>query len=620
MDRAERRRREKLQKKFGDTPPVFDARSSLQQAASHHRAGRLREAEQLYQQVLAAEPENAEALHSLGILARQIGMPDVALELIKKALAANPGEILYTGNLGNVYKDLGRLEEAETCYRQVLQAMPYSDVAHGNLGIVLQERDKLDEAVACYRRALELNPGYAEAHCCLGGVWRTRNRLREAEDAFRQALKINPNYVDALCNLGVVLQEQGKSEEAEASFRHALQIAPESPVAWFNLGAALQAAGNLDEAIDCYRRARELNPAHPESHNNLGVALQAGGRVDEAIECYRRALEADPDYVESRFNLGLAFKETGRSDEAVSVWRRVLQIDRGHAGACRHLCEELFSAGRLDEAETVAREAADLDPKAAYPWSLLGRISIKRNDPGGAESHFRHCLSLDAADPFAVRLELAALGADIVPDRASDAYILRHYAEQAVNWDKTVATETYHGHNLVLTALEPELRKTSRPAVLDAGCGTGVLGPRLRPSASRLDGVDLSPQMIAAARRKNVYDRLEVEDVVTFMQSNADVYDIVMAAAVLIHFGDLGPAFAAAKTALRKNGLFVFTLFKSSGADVAASDFRCHLHSRAYVAAQAEKSGFRVEAIREAAHEYRDSRPIEGLVVSLRKE
>jgi len=620
MDRAERRRRERLQKKPGDTSAVFDTRAALHQAASHHRAGRLREAEELYQQVLAAEPENAEALHSLGMLARQIGMPDVALELIRKALAANPGEPLYTGNLGNVYKDLGRLDEAETCYRQVLQAMPYSDVAHGNLGIVLQERGNLDEAVACYRRALELNPGYAEAHYCLGSAWQLRGRVREAEDAFRQALKINPDYADALCNLGVVLQEQGKPEEAEDAFRRALQIAPESPVARFNLGTALQARGSLDEAMDCYRRARELNPAYPEPHNNLGTALQAQGRLGEAMDCYRRALEAKPDYAEARFNLGLALKETGQPDEAVAVWRRVLEIDRGHAGARRHLCEELFSLERLDEAEAVAREAAEQDPRAAYPWSLLGRISRKRNNPGAAASHFRRCLSLDAADPFAVRLELAALGADAVPGRASDAYIRRHYAEQAVNWDKTVATETYHGHDLVLAALERELRKASRPAVLDAGCGTGILGPRIRPSAGRLDGVDLSPQMIAAARRKNVYDRLEVGDVLDFMQSNAGAYGIVMAAAVLIHFGGLGPVFAAAKTALRKNGLFVFTLFKSDGDDIAASDFRCYLHSRAYVTAQAAQSGFRVEAIQEAVHEYRDNRPIEGLVVSLRKE
>src|SRR6202012_4267420 len=99
-----------------------------------------------------------------------------------------------------------------------------------------------------------------------------------------------------------------------------------------------------------------------------------------------------------------------------------------------------------------------------------------------------------------------------------------------------------------------------RLEVLDAGCGTGLLGPLVRDCAQRLEGVDLSAAMIAMARQKNVYDALHESDLVAFMAEQPQAFDAVLSAATLIHFGDLHPVFAAAASALRDDGGFIFTL------------------------------------------------------------
>ena len=98
--------------------------------------------------------------------------------------------------------------------------------------------------------------------------------------------------------------------------------------------------------------------------------------------------------------------------------------------------------------------------------------------------------------------------------------------------------------------------------ILDIGCGTGLIGARVRELAGRLDGVDISPAMLEQAKAKGVYDRLFEADLVPFMVQHPASCDAVLAAAALIHFGDLKALFEAASRCLRDKGLFVLTLFR----------------------------------------------------------
>src|ERR1700730_1749613 len=104
-------------------------------AAEHHQAGRLREAELLYRQVLAQQPNHAESLHLLGVLAHQIGRPADAVELIHRAIALNPNAAFYN-----------------------------------NLGVVLSGKDQIDQRVEAHRKAVELQPGSADARANLASA------------------------------------------------------------------------------------------------------------------------------------------------------------------------------------------------------------------------------------------------------------------------------------------------------------------------------------------------------------------------------------------------------------------------------------------------------------------
>ncbi len=72
----------------------------IEQALQHHHAGRLQEAENLYRQILSTTPDNAKALHKLGVLSANKRNHEAAAELIERAIQINPNIGDYHNNLG----------------------------------------------------------------------------------------------------------------------------------------------------------------------------------------------------------------------------------------------------------------------------------------------------------------------------------------------------------------------------------------------------------------------------------------------------------------------------------------------------------------------------------------
>ncbi len=341
-------------------------------AIQHHQAGRLQAAEQVYRQILAVEPNHADALNLLGVIASQVGKHEIAVEYIRRAIGLQRNAALFHNNLGGAYHALHKIPEAVTCYRRALQLKPDYAEAHYNLGIVLKEQGKLDEAVTCYRRALQLKPDYAEAHSNLGNVLNNQGKLVEAVACYRRALLLKPDYAEALNNLGAAVNEQGKLDEAVACYRRVLQLKPDYAEAHYNLGIVLKEQGKLDEVVACCRRALELKLDYAEVHSNLGNALKDQGKLDEAIACYRRALELKPDFAEALNNLGAASKDQGKLDEAIACFRRALELKPDYADAHSNLGTAFMDQGKLDEAVACFRRALQLKPNFATVYSNLG--------------------------------------------------------------------------------------------------------------------------------------------------------------------------------------------------------------------------------------------------------
>jgi len=81
--------------------------SPIHQGLALHQAGKLREAEQVYRDILSRNPNDSDALHLLGVIATQSHQLAPALRLIESAIRIRPDVAFYHNNLGNIYRMTG---------------------------------------------------------------------------------------------------------------------------------------------------------------------------------------------------------------------------------------------------------------------------------------------------------------------------------------------------------------------------------------------------------------------------------------------------------------------------------------------------------------------------------
>ena len=288
--------------------------------------------------------------------------------------------------------------------------------------------------------------------------------------------------------------------------------------------------------------------------------------------------------------------------------------------------ERRWSYGRLLAKEADWAAAAEVfeqclerAPGFAPAWSDLGKAREKMGDEEGAAACYAKALALDPTDRLGAGARMERLRGVAAPSLAK-AYVARLFDDYAARFDRHIREDLhYSGPELIEEILAGLGRRYAR--ALDLGCGTGLAGPMVRPFADRLEGVDVSPKMIAQAERRAVYDALFVDEAVAFLQAaDAGAYDCLVAADVLVYLGDLRPLFAAASRAMAQGAPFVFTvetLWTGEGFELAETmRFR---HSRGYLEEQATANGFTVLAIKTRSARVERGAPVPSLLVSLER-
>jgi tetratricopeptide (TPR) repeat protein len=248
------------------------------QAVEHHQAGRLQQAEAAYRRVLEIMPDHADSLHLLGVIASQLGRPDLAAGLIGNAVRLQPFAPDYHNNLGLALNALDRLREAEACYREAIRLRPDFAEARNNLGNALKDMRRLDEAERCYRAALRLRSDFAAAHNNLGALLAQRDNLVEAEACYRAALGLVPNYPEALNNLSNAVRGLGRPAEAVQLCRQALALDPSYAEAHYNLSWVLLLTGQYEEGWREFEWRWRLRS--PAKRRNLSQPLWTGEPLD----------------------------------------------------------------------------------------------------------------------------------------------------------------------------------------------------------------------------------------------------------------------------------------------------------------------------------------------------
>ena len=370
---------------------------------------------------------------------------------------------------------------------------------------------------------------------------------------------------DPLLASAMAAHQAGRLKEAARGYERVLRKRPKDPDALHFCGLLHFHRGQGVKAVQLIMRSLEHAPANPHAWNNLGNILSMQEKVAEAKEAYRRVTALAPGMAEAWYNLGICLRDEGSFDAAATHFQTALERQPNFLRGYETLGRLLYRLGKFHEAADV----------------------------------YRRWLQLEPEHPVARHMAAATSGTH-APARADDKYVSDLFDRFAPGFDHNLRGLGYRAPELVSAALGEYVAVANSLDVLDAGCGTGLCGPLLRPFCRRLVGVDLSKNMIDLARQRG-YEELVVEELCAFMRSRPGEFDAVVSADTLVYFGALEEACAAAKRTLRGAGWFIFTVEALLDAGDEPHKLQVHgryTHREAYVRKVLGDGGFTILQVR----------------------
>ncbi|NQV47482.1 MAG: tetratricopeptide repeat protein [Rhodospirillaceae bacterium] len=253
---------------------------ALQVAMQYLQQENLDQAEKFCALVLAAEPENSIALYIKGVVAKQAGDADAAIDCFKNSLKSNSEFSEAANILGVTLIEQERFDEAAFYLRIAVGKRPIYPQAHNNLGVALKGIEDLEDAAASFEMSLEQNPGDIEVLDNLGMTYCLLGRLEEAMSYLEKALAIDPNYPEALNDLGITLHDMGRYDEAIESYRKALAARPDYDEASYNLALCLLLKGAFGEGWNQYEKRFSIKKFALAGVNLLGQTFWDGSALD----------------------------------------------------------------------------------------------------------------------------------------------------------------------------------------------------------------------------------------------------------------------------------------------------------------------------------------------------
>jgi tetratricopeptide (TPR) repeat protein len=372
---------------------------AAREGLAHHRAGRLLEAAQCYQQAHRENARDADALFLLGIVARQTGRNDDATGLLAEAAKLRPHNAGFHAAVAQAHCARGDVTTAELWCRRALDLDPKLAAAWRCLGELAEARGDDEQVRAAWATAAQLETRSARTECSLGHWLCRRGKFDEAAEAYRAGLRKTPQDATLHYALGAALAASGRKERAADAYRQALCLRPDFPEVLLNLGNLHYDAGEFAAAAVCCRKALALRPTYARAWCNLGNALQMLGGAREATRCYERTLALSPATVAAQHNLGNAWMARRDFRKAEECFRRTLAADESRAEHHNSLGNALFQQRRNAEAEACYRKALELEPDYSFAHTNLANVLMRSADRTAMIRHYERALELDPASP-----------------------------------------------------------------------------------------------------------------------------------------------------------------------------------------------------------------------------
>src|SRR5574341_900568 len=412
---------------LGATPEqARQVRQWLEDAAQAITAGRVEEARQAFERVLAVLPTHAPASLALALMAAKRGQTINAVRILKKGLEGDPDYYPALFLLAEIESGHGQFEQAMEHYTRVLAlAGPRRE------GIEARRRlPRLEEAVANLK-TIKVTLFIEARNAFNEGIEAFQKQDNEtAFKAFSRAMALdekNPYYV---FNRGLAAFNLGNNLVAAESFNRVIALEPTFGLAHFWLGVLFQAsaeqardAGSLPEAEAEYKATVEKFSSaiqHGEGawfieeaqkrrgeavaylqqyqeslgYITVGGVLGAQNRLDEALAVFTASAKRFPYDYQPFLNIGAILTDRKQYAEAQEVLEHAAKVNPKSPKPHLQMGFLFEEQKRLDDAAAAYRKVMELAPDSPEPHASLGTVLMQKEAYPEATTEFERAVDL----------------------------------------------------------------------------------------------------------------------------------------------------------------------------------------------------------------------------------
>jgi tetratricopeptide (TPR) repeat protein len=340
-------------------------------ALENHEKNNLKDAEELYNQVLKIDHNHINALNNLGIVFQSLNESKKAINYFQKVIKIMPSFADAHKNLGIVFQSLNELKKAKKCYEKAIEINPNNEHTHYNLGLIFKAFGELEKAKNCFQKTIKINHNHLGANNNLGKIFQDVGDHYNAKICYEKVIEINPNHADALNNLGVVFQISKDTKLAKKYYEKAIEINPNKENFHSNLGSVLQTLGEYQKSKKSYEKAIEINPDFAGAHHNFASLLQTLGHYHKAKNHSKKVIALDPNNHVAQNNLGTIFYDLAEIQKSISCYKKAIKMNPTYTDAHWNLYS---AASNIDEALLILQKLHEIDndyPNAKIMISAL---------------------------------------------------------------------------------------------------------------------------------------------------------------------------------------------------------------------------------------------------------
>ena len=409
-------------------------------------------------------------------------------------------------------------------------------------------------------------------------------KLSEAKKGYQEILKRRPGWGQALNALGNLFLDQDRPDKAKPIFEKSVSLNPSDLSACYSLGRLKQLENDHQGAIIIYKTMLDQRPTAGIVWNNLGVAYREIGKPDDAVASFRAAVKFAPQMPEAWNNLGVAQDELNLTESALNAYRKSIELQSDYASPHLNLGISLQKSERFKEAQEHYNKVLEIQPDNRVAKFMLQSIG------GGEET----------------------------PDAAPVEHVRNIFDQCAENFETILVEKlAYKTPELLFNIVRPYL--TQKMTILDLGCGTGLGAQLYRPFAKSLTGVDVSSKMLNKAYEKQIYNRLEVFDILQDWVF-PEKFDLIYSSDVFVYFGNLDGIIKSASSSLVDGGKIAFSVEKlKDNSTYQLFPSGRYAHSQEYIQACLNRHGLQLIEIKKAEVRNQSGNPVNGLLIVAKK-